>query len=318
MQKDYLFITGVPDAQDAFVRFTRTFQMYEPKKPKEWMYHDVDWRVVSVSTYISKQENKWWRCVLSEEGNVGFMNDPNSFNEKITGAGVHSEDSVGWGYLSDLQQIGTSLYASGYRGQVYKRTGANQWIHMDAGLLQAPDTPLEQSVDISVINGANENAIYAAGFRHEAGLTPVAYFWNGALWRQLELPPVAERITNMFVENEERIWMCGRNGTLLVGNANDGFNSLSEIEDNQLFYSVCKYQEKIYLGSNVGLFVYDPADPDEGITEVRTKLRPDLQDANIVDCAQGVLWSIGSKDIAKFDGKTWTRIDHPDNPPIRD
>lgn len=233
--------------------------------------------------------------------------------EKIPGAGVHSEDSKGWGYLADLQQIGEYLYASGYCGQVYKRFAANDWRHVDDGLLQAPDTPMEQSTALSVINGPHENAIYTAGYQHSDGLPPKAFFWNGELWRELELPSVAERVTNLYIENEQRIWMCGSNGTLLLGNATDGFTSLSTVNDNQLFLSLCKFQEKIYLGSNLGLFVYDPDDHNKGIVEVVTGMTPELQDANIVDCAGDILWSIGPKDIARFDGTSWSRIHHPDN-----
>ena len=43
---------------------------------------------------------------------------------------------------------------------------------------------------------------------------------------------------------------------------------------------------------------------------------PELQDANVVDSVEGVLWSIGPKHIARFDGQSWSRIHHPDNPPI--
>lgn len=50
--------------------------------------------------------------------------------------------------------------------------------------------------------------------------------------------------------------------------------------------------------------------------KVVTDLHPDLQDANIVDSYDKVLWSIGPKDIARFDGKKWERIHHPDNPRI--
>jgi hypothetical protein len=32
----------------------------------------------------------------------------------------------------------------------------------------------------------------------------------------------------------------------------------------------------------------------------------------------GVLWSIGPKDIARFDGQAWVRIHDPDNPRIEE
>ena len=235
--------------------------------------------------------------------------------EKIPGAGVHSDDATGLGYVSDLQQIGEHLYAAGFRGQVYKRMAPDHWVHVDAGILQAPNLRPGQ-YSIQVINGPHENAIYVAGCTHDPGYPVRASFWNGQSWRDLELPEVTERITNLYIESESRVWMCGANGTLLLGNADDGFRSLSSVDDNQLFLSICRYDDCIYLGSNLGLFVYDPAQHALGIREVVTGLVPELQDANIVDSVDQVLWSIGPKDIARFDGQRWERIHHPDNPPI--
>lgn len=48
-----------------------------------------------------------------------------------------------------------------------------------------------------------------------------------------------------------------------------------------------------------------------------TGLTPELQDAHVLEAKDGVLWSFGFKDLAWFDGKQWTRVDHPDNPPIK-
>ena len=72
-----------------------------------------------------------------------------------------------------------------------------------------------------------------------------------------------------------------------------------------------------YLATNVGLFKFDPAKPGGGFVKVRTGLVPELQDANVVQSVEGVLWSLGSKDLARFDGNAWQRFQHPDNPPIQ-
>lgn len=63
------------------------------------------------------------------------------------------------------------------------------------------------------------------------------------------------------------------------------------------------------------LFAWDPA--TRRITSQRTDLKPELQDTHQLEAKDGVLWSFGFKDLACFDGRNWTRIDHPDNPPIR-
>lgn len=316
------YVAAAADIYDVFARFTSLYH-WSPDlavlegSTEPWAYEHVDWRAVSVSGYFPTYTEDWWRVALSEDGDVIFTGGGEFIEEKVPGAGVFSDDSKGWGYLADIQQIGEHLYACGYKGQVYKRFSPGDWRHMDAGLLQDPKTAQEHRIALSVINGPHENAIYAAGYQHADGLPPKAFVFNGRQWTEIALPPVAERIVNLYVESESRIWMCGSNGTLLLGNAQDGFKSLSTVDDNQLFTSVCKFQEKMYLASNMGLFRYDPADHGAGIQAVQTNLHPHLQDANIVDSYDKVLWSIGPKDIARFDGHKWERIHHPDNPPIR-
>ncbi len=312
---NYLYIAAAGDQHEPFYPYTRLVQFNGDEEP-HWSKHDVLWRACSVCSLLPNDENEpWFLCALSEEGNIEFMGEYQPIIEKIPGAGVFSEDAEGWGYLSDLQQIGEHLYAAGYAGQVYKRLGPNRWVHVDDDILQPTGMRGEQ-YSVQVINGPHEDAIYVAGCTNAPYYPARASYWNGKTWTDLQLPESAERVTNIYVESEQRIWMCGANGTLLLGNAQDGFHNLSGVEDNQLFLSLCKFQEKIYLGSNLGLFVYNPADHAAGIRKVITDLMPDLQDANIVDSVDDILWSIGPKDIARFDGEHWERIHHPDNSPI--
>ena len=311
-----VYMAGAGDALDTFAHFTSVVR-YDGDYDPQWGRNHQDWRAVSLTYFGPEKEREFDDVViLSEEGHVRYIGDHDPLLEKIPGAGVYSKDAKGWGYLADIQQIGEHLYACGYKGQVYKRLGAGDWRHVDGGLLQNPKTPQQNRIALSVINGPHESAIYAAGYQHAEWLPPKAFFFNGKQWFELKLPQVAERIVNMYVESEQHIWMCGSNGTLLLGNATDGFRSLSTVDDNQLFTSICKFQDKMYLASNLGLFVYDPNDHKAGIQKVVTDLHPDLQDANIVDSYDKVLWSIGPKDIARFDGKKWERIHHPDNPRI--
>ena len=309
---DYICLSGAMDLLPPFEKYSRVIT-YDEQDEHIWSFHEEDQVVVAILRWTNRTDDQDCFVTLSEEGDLAYM-DADDHSEKIPGAGVWSEDAEKWGYMSALKQIGEHLYACGGAGQVYKRQGPDDWVHMDEGILQSPDVS-ERLLPLA-IDGSNETDIYLAGSISASGLPPFVFHWNDSVWRKLPLPESAERITNIYVESEQRIWMCGANGTLLLGNAQDGFRNLSSVEDNQLFLSLCKFQDKIYLGSNLGLFVYDPADPITGIRKVLTGLTPELQDANIVDSVDDVLWSIGPKDITRFDGAKWERIHHPDNPHI--
>lgn len=182
---------------------------------------------------------------------------------------------------------------------------------MDDGVLQPPN--VEDRLLLADIHGSAEDDIYICGGIPGAyGLEGRLYHWDGKQWTSLTLP-TTERLTALYVEDANTVWICGANGTLLRGNRKAGFKDLSTVDDNQLFTSLTRFNGQIYLASNLGLFVFD----GKKIAPVHTGLTPELQDANVVDAVDGVLWSIGTKDIAKFDGTLWVRIDHPDNPPIR-
>ncbi|MET3140292.1 hypothetical protein AAKU61_004681, partial [Undibacterium sp. GrIS 1.2] len=310
LDKDSIYISGSLDSMPAYSQHTRLC-ILDFQANHLWSKHDVDWWNAGLEIFVENDDTEWQLLALSNEGSIEFIcSSRNPIVEKIPGAGVYSTDAKGWGYMRRLRQIGDHLYAVGGAGQVYKRLGANHWEHMDDGILQLPT--VEDRLLLADINGATEDDIYICGGIPGAyGLEGRLYHWDGKQWSTLILP-TTERLTAIHVDDNKKIWICGTNGTLLFGNWINGFKDLSSIDDNQLFYSLTKFNDRIYLASNLGLYVYDGT----AIKEVRTGLVPELQDANVIDAADGVLWSIGSKDIARFDGTTWERIHHPDNPPI--
>lgn len=303
------FVICLSGAMDAFEPNEPYSRMYflNQNAPNLWTFSEHDFLVPSVCVWQAPGETRRIFVALSENGQVAFL-APNQPTEKIREAGLNP----GLGYLNDIQQIGGKLYACGFSGQVYRRDGADNWVHMDDGLLQ------RQSEDnakyfIQAINGTSENSIFVAGSEMSAGHPARADHWNGEEWRRLELPPWTGRITTIFVESEEKVWMCGARGTVLCGNAREGFIRLNGIDENHLILSICTFNKMMYLASNLGLFSFDPANTAGGLTRVSTGMTPELQDTNVVESTDDVLWSIGPKDIARFDGNKWERFHHPDN-----
>lgn len=311
--KFVICLSGAMDAFDPTEPYSRIY-FFNEKVTNFWTFNEHDFVIPSVCVWCDPKATQRIFVALSEDGQVVFL-DANQAQEQIPDAGLHNHLSKGYGYLNDIQQIGDHLYACGFSGQVYKRNVENEWVHIDQGILQQPGMNGGEYF-VQVINGLNEKCIYIAGSENLRGYPPRADFWNGEYWSRLELPKSAGRITNIFVESERKIWMCGSKGTILLGNSKDGFLNLNEFEKNYLFLSISKFKEKIYLGSNLGLFTFNPKEPLEGINRVLTGMKPELQDANIVDCVDDVLWSLGVKDIARFNGINWERFQHPDNPAI--
>jgi hypothetical protein len=317
IEDDWLLIAGSPDEDEPYTPFTRWFQYIEGDA-QSWTHHETDWWARSAATYFPPGVDKtgdWALVGLSQEGHVEFSFADSIVEEKIPGAGVFVPDAAGWGYVSSIRQIGDFLFVCGGGGQVYKRVSTNTWEHMDAGLLQTG--PVTDRLLLNDIHGLSERDIYVCGsFPGSAGLEGRLFHFDGRVWRRLDIPECGY-LNRILVESSDSIWVCGHNGALLNGNARGGFKDVSSVEDNQLFYSMALFGRKLYLGSNLGLYEYEFNTPRAKIREVVTGLNPPVGDAVTVDSAGKVLWSIGEKDIVRFDGSGWTRIDHHDNSPIR-
>ncbi|MGN6806108.1 MAG: hypothetical protein ACTHJZ_09210, partial [Trinickia sp.] len=317
IEDDWLLIAGSPDSDEPYTPFTRWFQYIEGDA-EPWTSHETQWWARSATTYLPPGVGKngdWALVGMSHEGHVEFSFAETIVEEKIPGAGVFVPDATGWGYVSSIRQIGDFLFVCGAGGQVYKRLSSNNWQHMDDGLLQT--LPIDQRLLLSDIGGPNEADIYVCGsYPGPAGMEGRLFHFDGSRWSGLPIPEVGY-LNRVLIESPDSIWACGHNGALLNGNARDGFRDVSSVEDNQLFYSMALFGGNLYLGSNLGLYSYKLNDPRAKIGEVVTGLTPPVSDAVTVDSVGSVLWSVGEKDIVRFDGSSWARIDHPDNVPIR-
>lgn len=307
-------VSGAMDAFDPNEPYSRIYILNE-KAPNLWTFNEHDFVITSLCTWRDPiSPTTRYFAAVGEDGEVVVLS-PNMDYEEVADSGLRRAASVGYGYLANIKQIGNGLYACGYAGQVYRRVTASRWEHIDDGILQSPGIG-PGAYMVRAIDGPHEQAIYIAGAERDKGHPGRADYWNGHGWRRLELPTGTGLLTKIHIESAQRVWMVGANGTLLLGNALDGFHNFGPMRETKLILSMALFNGIGYLGTNLGLYKFDPNIPGQGFSKVRTGLDPELQDANIVQAVDGVLWSIGSKDIARFDGLVWKRFHHPDNPPI--
>jgi hypothetical protein len=304
VESDYVYVAAYSDAHDPRETiFSRLCVFMKDDDP--WSYHDIAANIESVCVKKATPMVGRRLCALSKEGEVEIYSnkDATSVIEKIPEAGLRLGSH---GYVLDIREIGNSLFVCGANDQVYRRDDATgTWSLITAAPLKLVE-PLDPYYSmLTSIDGTNENDVYTCGMGGRL------YHFDGLRWQAIELQ-TDEHLNCVRCVSPDEVWICGENGTLLTGSFRAGFTNVSTVDENSNFWSLTKFKDKIYLATpNEGMFVYDGA----SITPLNTGLASELW-TYIVDSTTEMLWSVGPKEIACFDGVTWSRVDHPDNEPV--
>ncbi len=209
------------------------------------------------------------------------------------------------GKLLRVRDIGKRAYAVGMGRQVYVREDANRWKAIDTGCLAVPTASKAknqveayklQLVGFNAIDGFDEKDIYAGGLQGEI------WHFNGKKWQQLDSP--TNRILNdVACAGDGQVYACGDKGLLLKGRS-DQWAVVSDTSFKRDIWNLCWFDGRLFLAGMDGVFVHD----DGKVVPVKWgKDKP--KTTYHLSARDGIMWSIGAKDIMQFDGRTWTRID---------
>ncbi|NHZ94803.1 hypothetical protein [Massilia sp. CCM 8734] len=322
IEKDYIYLCAELDSLDPEDRYSRVLFFDNQQAQDQWVHLDLPgWTGVSVC--VARAGPRRMYCTLSSEGQVRLEYVGGEIIEQIADAGLSTPEADKYGYVSAIREIGQRLYVCGGMGQVYRREH-DTWVHADHGLLQSSssvdlmvarlhagdlsdiDNLFADTLMLSDINGISETDIYTVG---DSGRI---FHHDGTAWRAVRCDTDAILLA-VCCASADAVWVCGYHGTLLHGNWKEGFAAVGAGDADEIFSSVAVFGDTVYLASESGLFTFN----GEHIERLRTGLVPDIADANVLDVHDGVLWSFGFKDLACFDGTTWTRVAFPDNPPLR-
>ncbi|MCU4575948.1 hypothetical protein KTJ34_00765 [Acinetobacter courvalinii] len=302
------------DGLDTWDCFSKTI-IYKYLEQQNWSCLDLEgWKVISVA--YQSREGEPSIISLDQEGDVGIFQKNNNEHQEIR---CKLEEKI-YGQFNHVRVINGDLYACGDGSQVYKNN-QNEWKSIGIGLVEDPIELKNQDLsflkyenDLAFnrcfydINGFNNNALYVCGIQEEDGF--VAFF-NGNNWIEVNRITSSALYSITLCPDGKNVLISGQYGTLLKGNIDDGFKNLKNISINSTFYQAAFYQEAIYIASEQGLYVY--ADSDYSIVPELS----DIQGVISVEEKDGVLWVLSYKQLIRFDGKTWDRINHPDNDEIQ-
>ena len=260
----------------------------------EW-YVDTDLaaNVISVCTVAGPDGV----MALGQQGevHVNFFDEDEPRREQLPDAGIYGAGRLG--AMSQIRAIGSSVYACGAHGQVYRRDPSGRWQHLDPALI---DRSEDQPLTLNGIDGSAEDDIFAVGYGGRI------VHWDGRRWEELDSP------TNLHLERvcsvgRGEAYICGNEGTLLhvLG---EGIMDLSA-DMPAHFWGLTVFEGRPYACTLTG--IYALAD-DEELEELRLGLdRP--VGCYRLDSKDGELWSVGPKDLLRFDGQAWTREVFPFN-----
>lgn len=279
-------------------------QFYYSIEDGAWVnWIDLDQRIVT----ILYSENYKTFYMLSEEGYFVDAGSSDTITwEKILNAGVHNSSAKNYGYLNKLKEINGIFYAIGNSGQIYRKSNiTSEWVHFDKGILQTPitkNTSIKEMIDLNDISGIG-NDLYCCGDFSKI------YHFNKDTWEAIHISTLTGHLQEIYYKSNDQIYICGYNGTLLLGNSIDGFLNVCPSNINSNFYSVVNYRNKLYLSSEDGLYSCNFDGSEFNLIHISDDNKK--ISFNKLSVSDDYLWSIGYRNIFYFNGEKWIELATP-------
>lgn len=210
----------------------------------------------------------------------------------LAGQNMNQEHILGpddRGPLRGARLIGDSIYAVGADLQVYRRD-AGCWRSM------GPDPRLGRGSGIlEAIDGFSNRELYASG-------------WKGEIWRyqrdewRLSPTPTNLILSDICCAGDGRVYACGQGG-LIVHGRDDQWSVLDIHNEQPDLWSICWFKNRIFIASMQDIYLI------EGGKVLRTDAAEAGSSFYDLSVAGDTLWSIGAKDLLRYDGIRWERIE---------
>lgn len=200
--------------------------------------------------------------------------------------------------LLGARMIGNKIYTIGMLRQVYCRdliTGT--WSTVGNNI--KPIKGESVAVGFEDIDGFSEQEIYTVGLKGEIWL------FNGSLWRKIDSPTNLNLSSVCCNTQDGFVYATGDTGAILRGR-HDSWNHI-QTDIQSSFTSIAWAFDSIYLSENGnGLYKLTNgflSKVDFGMDQPVSTYHLHSND--------GVLLSVGERDVMLFDGTHWTRLQDP-------
>lgn len=226
-------------------------------------------------------------AIVGVEGQVQFVGSGDVHEEKIVDGELSPK---GRGLLRGARAVDGVLYVCGMKRQVYRRNDRDNWTLLNNGFPQSTGIFGFESID-----GFSQQEIYAVGWEGEI------WQFDGSIWTPRDSG------TNVILQevvcaDNGKVYAIGRGRKLVVGRA-ESWQTI----DLDLPVELCGlawFQGVLYACSSRDVFTWD------GFTFSPLPIAGDRPATlQYLNSGEGGLCAVGPKDLFRFDGTAWTRID---------
>ncbi|MBX3260627.1 MAG: hypothetical protein KF782_13120 [Labilithrix sp.] len=204
--------------------------------------------------------------------------------------GAEGEEQIpGVRDLRGCASVGGSAYAYGMNREVFHRAGEGAWTPM-----HAPGARAGEIAGFEALDGFAAGDLYAAG-------------WEGEIWRYGDgawskcASPVGVILSAVCCTGDGQVYACGQSGTLVRGRG-EKWQALKTDGVPEDLWDVRWFGGALYVASMSALYRW----VEGKLVAVDFGSDPPTTFHKLTD-AEGVLWSIGERSVASFDGTSWRR-----------
>lgn len=196
------------------------------------------------------------------------------------------------GPLRRIRCIGGVPYVCGTDCQVYRGETNKPW--QSVGPKQSALSSDVHSFES--IDGFSQSSLYAVG------LQGAIWHGDGALWYKID-SPVDLVLNDVCCAPDGQTYVCGRGGVFIVGRE-DSWEVVEHDFQDEDFWSVSWFHGEVLVASLYAIYRFNG-----NALELLSFGNESPCTCYRLSAADGLLWSIGAKDILAFEENKWSRID---------
>ena len=228
---------------------------------------------------------------LGETGQITCIGSGDIHDEQV---GSDKSSPADRGPMRGIRTIGEQVYAVGMNRQVYRRNIVGGWSCIDDGA--RPPKNSDIVVGFEATDGFDEKEIYSVGWDGEI------WQYDGKIWSN-KISPTNLILVDVCCAGDGTVYACGRVGTLIKGRR-DKWESIDQPSFTDDIWNLVWFRDKLYLSTFDCIYTYE----DDSLIKVNFGNDPP-ETCFHLSVRDGVLCSIGAKDVMIYDGKTWSRIE---------